>query len=73
MKEIWGTVGPRGSEHFSCEGMSDWEWARCHKAGCLNFVCVRLSDIWCYQHADGLPSLGEIIEALPAETLSEAK
>jgi hypothetical protein len=53
---VWGIVGPRGSEEFTCEGMEDWEWARCHWDGCENFVCVRLSDIHCWVHADGQPT-----------------
>lgn len=65
--EIWGRVGPRGSEIFSCDGAQDWEWARCHKAECDKFVCRRLSDIWCYVHADGLPTLSEIIERVPVK------
>jgi hypothetical protein len=65
--ETWGIVGPRGSKVFSRDGMPVWEWARCHKAGCNNFVCRNLSDVWCSVHVDGSPTLGEIIEALPVK------
>jgi hypothetical protein len=64
--QTWGTIGERGSEIFTCDGMPDWEWAKCHKSNCENFVCERLSATFCYLHADGLPTLGEVIDALPA-------
>lgn len=63
---VWGVVGPRGSEEFSCDGMPDWEWARCHKAACPNFVCHRLSSIHCWVHAGGLPTGAEFIESINA-------
>lgn len=64
MNEIWGTVGPKGSEVFSCDGMDDWEWARCHWGACENFVCHRLSDIHCWVHADGQPTGAEFVYSL---------
>lgn len=61
---VRGIVGPKGSENFSCEGEDDFEWARCHFGACQNFVCVRLSEIYCWVHADGAPTGAEFIESL---------
>lgn len=60
---VWGLVGPKGSETFSCEG-DDWEWAHCHFGACENFVCHRLSDIHCWVHADGQPTGAEFVDSL---------
>jgi hypothetical protein len=61
---VWGVVGPRGSQVFSCDEIPDWEWARCHKAGCSNFVCHQLSDQFCWVHLDSLPNGQEFITRL---------
>ena len=62
----WGIVGPRGSEIFECDvgEPREWEWARCHWDACPNFVCVRLSQIHCYVHADGQPTGKEFLASL---------
>lgn len=59
----WGTVGPRGSEIFCDDAGAEWEWARCHKAECPGFICRRLSDVWCWVHADGSLTIQEVIDA----------
>lgn len=37
-------------------------WKRCEKSGCPNFICARLSPIYCYPHAGSGPTLGELID-----------
>lgn len=70
---VWGVVGPKGSETFSCEGMEDWEWARCHWRSCENFVCRRLSDIYCWVHVDGQPTGAEFIDSMARQDQELAK
>jgi len=64
--ETWGIIGPRGADHI-VDGDHEWLWAHCHRDRCPNNVCRRLSQIYCYPHADMLPTVGELIEQVSVD------
>lgn len=39
-----------------------FDWKRCEVAGCPNFICARLSPVFCWPHSGSGPSLAELIE-----------